>query len=113
MLLSWSGKNWTASQAPAPWRNTSQSADAQVNGMACPSTTTCLGVGAYSATNQEYGLLLRWSGDKWTAATAPTPAGSPAICPQCPVVPVHHPVLCRRRVRLWSSDAAADPAVVL
>ena len=37
-------------------RNTSrESADAQVNGMACPSTTTCFAVGAYSATNQEYG----------------------------------------------------------
>jgi uncharacterized protein YjbI with pentapeptide repeats len=78
MLLSWSGKNWTAAQAPLP-ANANQNPVAQVTGMACPSTTTCFAVGAYSGNNNEYGLLLHWSGGKWTAATAPTPAGSPAI----------------------------------
>ena len=78
MLLSWSGRNWTAAQAPLP-ANANQNPDARVTGMACPSTTTCFAVGAYSGNNNEYGLLLHWSAGKWTAATAPTPAGSPAV----------------------------------
>ena len=83
MLLSWSGKNWTATQAPLP-ANANPNPDARVNGMACPSVTSCFAVGSYSGTtgggtDNGFGLLLRWAAGKWTAAAAPTPAGSPVV----------------------------------
>jgi len=83
LLLSWSGKNWTAAKAPLP-ANAFANPDAIVSGMACPSVTSCFAVGQYSGrtsggVNDEFGLLLRWSGGTWTAATAPAPAGSSQV----------------------------------
>ena len=78
MLLAWSGTKWTAARAPLP-ANANASPNAQINGMSCPSVSWCTAVGDYGSGGNlgyEYGLLLRWSGGKWTPAAAPVPAGA-------------------------------------
>jgi hypothetical protein len=77
MLLAWSGKKWTAHRAPLP-AGANPNPDALVSGMSCPSVTWCTAVGQYDAAGNQYGLLLRLSRGKWTAAAAPVPAGSEA-----------------------------------
>jgi uncharacterized protein YjbI with pentapeptide repeats len=76
MLLSWSGKNWTATKAPLP-AGASPNPDADVAGMACRSASMCFAVGEYGDTAANlHGLILRWSSGKWSAMAAPLPAGS-------------------------------------
>jgi hypothetical protein len=80
MLLTRSGGKWSAMAAPVP-ANAGANPVATVFGMSCLSATWCTAVGGYSngGTGSMYGLLLRWSGGKWTAASAPVPADSDTV----------------------------------
>jgi hypothetical protein len=71
VLLSWSGKKWTATRAPVPAGAASNPFTSPF-AVSCASSTHCTASGSYSgASNPALGLLLTWSGKKWTAATAP------------------------------------------
>jgi hypothetical protein len=78
LLLTLSGGTWSAAAAPLP-ANADPGIDASVNGMSCRSASWCTAVGQYDAGNVQYGLLLRWSDQEWTATAAPVAAGSEVI----------------------------------
>jgi hypothetical protein len=78
MVLAWSGKRWSAAEAPLP-RGANSNPDATISGISCPSATWCTAVGQYDASTQQYGLLLRRSKGRWTAAAAPVAAGAEAV----------------------------------
>jgi hypothetical protein len=89
MLLSWSGKKWTAAAARLP-RGANPNPDAVVSGMSCPSATWCTAVGQYHAGSNQYGLILRRSKGKWSASAAPVAPGAEAVATlnavSCPTV---------------------------
>jgi Cutinase len=73
LLLNWSGKSWTPTQAPG----TTQSVGAVV----CPSASSCTATGSFGSLDDTPGegiLLLTWSAGAWTATDAPWPAGATA-----------------------------------
>jgi hypothetical protein len=78
LLLTLSGGTWSAAAAPLP-ANADPGIDASVNGMSCRSANWCTAVGQYDVGNVQYGLLLRWSDQEWTATAAPVAAGSEVI----------------------------------
>ena len=75
MMLTGSGKSWTAAEAPVP----TGGSFAVVGSLDCPSTGTCVVTGYYhDASNHIQGLLLTGSGTSWIAKEAPLPAGAAA-----------------------------------
>jgi hypothetical protein len=99
-VLTWSGTSWTARRAPLP-------ADAGINpwteldAVSCPAASRCTAGGGYeNAASQPLGLLLTWSGGRWTATHAPAAAYqlTGITCPtltKCVAVSlgIGHPVL--------------------
>ncbi len=88
LLLTWSGGTWTATQAPLP-ANAISPPSVWLNGVSCPSASSCVAVGQYMDTSGDYdGLLLTWSGGTWTATQALLPANgrpdSSVIGVSCP-----------------------------
>jgi hypothetical protein len=71
LLLTGHGSSWTATKAPLP-AGAGTSEDVGLYGVTCPSTATCVAVGAYNRN----GLLLGGHGSSWTASTAVLPAGA-------------------------------------
>jgi Cutinase len=74
LLESWSGKSWTAAQPFAGYSGS-------VNGVSCSSASFCTLLGDYlvpdgDGTWDYTPALLRWSGEAWTKAPAPIPAGA-------------------------------------
>jgi hypothetical protein len=135
MLLTLSGGTWTAATAPLP-ANADPNPDAAVNGMSCRSANWCTAVGQYDSANVQYGLLLRWSDQEWTATAAPVAAGSEVItlsavsCPsvarcfavgyQLDALDNQQPVMLTWWRKQWSvvnialpPDAATNPEAVL
>lgn len=83
MLLSWSGKGWTAKKAPLP-AGASPNPDAGVAGMACRSASMCFAVGAYGDTAaNEHGLIL---GPSCSCCGGPAARGRSSRC-RCPRMP--------------------------
>jgi uncharacterized protein YjbI with pentapeptide repeats len=78
MLFKWAASRWSVAKAPLP-ANASPNPDATVAGMSCLSVTFCFAVGQYSTATGDIGLLLRWSGTKWSPRAAPLPAGSQSV----------------------------------
>lgn len=74
---SWNGKTWAkmSVQPPAGSKN-----DAVLDGVSCPSATSCVAVGGGSATNGRPGALNafteRWNGKTWTAGQVSWPKGT-------------------------------------
>ncbi len=61
----WNGSSWTTQAVPA-----ADSPQAQLDAVACPSTTTCLAVGmeyTNNANNPYQGVARFWNGTSWTA----------------------------------------------
>lgn len=77
LLVTWSSGTWTAAQAPLPANalpDDTSSPGNYVSGVSCASASYCLAVGSYATTDHTLeGLLLTWSGGKWTAVEAPLP----------------------------------------
>jgi uncharacterized protein YjbI with pentapeptide repeats len=110
MLLSWFGRKWTAIMAPLPAGATTN-AGATVDGMSCPTTKTCVGVGSYDgAAGEPHGLILRWSGGTWRATAAPLPAGSDPN-QSLSAVSCASATLCFAGG--WQNDAAGQPQALL
>lgn len=80
LLLTWSGGTWTAAEAPLP-ANAGTNTGFSLDGVSCPSTSDCVAVGSYVDSSEpgsgdSTGLLVTWSGGKWTAAKAPFPSNA-------------------------------------
>jgi hypothetical protein len=69
--------NWTTTQLPLP---TGASTNSFLPlAISCSSATQCSGGGRYQGPGlQAEAALLKWSGKKWTATTAPVPADASA-----------------------------------
>jgi hypothetical protein len=75
LLLTGSGTAWTPTEAPLP-TNALTPSRANLESMACPSTTKCVATGSYAAAigfGFPEGLVVTGSGTSWTAAEAPLP----------------------------------------
>jgi hypothetical protein len=69
----WNGTKWVVQTAPNPTGSTSTKLD----GVACPSATTCTAVGAYiTSSHTPRTLVERWNGTKWTVQRPPNPTGT-------------------------------------
>jgi hypothetical protein len=70
----WNGTHWTIQPTPNP---TGAAGGSFLDGVACPSPSTCIAVG-YSVNRAGNGLLLaeRWNGKGWTILPTVPPAGS-------------------------------------
>jgi hypothetical protein len=73
LLLTGSGKSWTAAQAPLPRGATTNLVF--LDAVACPAAFSCVVGGWYrdAATSYNQGLVLAESGRSWTATLAPLP----------------------------------------
>jgi len=73
LLLTRSGAGWAATQAPLP-ANAAANPHASLNGVSCPSVSSCVAVGSYADKSSiVWGLLLTRSGGRWTATKALLP----------------------------------------
>jgi hypothetical protein len=70
-----SGGVWTVQPTPNP-RGAAASA---LNGVSCPSSSACTGVGQFAVeSGVQLTLAERWNGSSWRIQPTPDPAGSPA-----------------------------------
>ena len=65
----WSGSAWKPAKPPAP-------VGANLNGVSCATTKSCLAVGQYNS--PDIPLAEFWNGTKWTREKPPAPSGSGA-----------------------------------
>lgn len=68
----WTGSKWVSTPTPRP----SGASTAELNATACAGPSACVAVGQYSAKSKDLVLAQRWTGSRWQAAKAVTPAGS-------------------------------------
>ena len=66
----WNGTSWSIMTSPNP----AAAADALLNGVSCPSTTSCYAVGSYTDFPKQ--LVERWNGSTWSIVTTPSPPGT-------------------------------------
>jgi hypothetical protein len=79
LLLTGSGKSWSAAQAPLPANAVGLNAAAPPLSVICRSAGVCVAVGSYTdSLGYQYGLLLTGSGKSWSAVEAPLPANAAA-----------------------------------
>jgi len=72
----WNGHTWSIMISPKP---TGSPGDANLNGVSCPSTTSCFAVGntqSGHAPNAFSTLVEHWNGRSWSIMTSPNPRGS-------------------------------------
>jgi hypothetical protein len=72
LAVRWDGTSWSIQQTPAP-------AGGQaviLNGVSCPSATSCTAVGSYQASNVTLTLAEAWDGTSWTVQPTANPAGA-------------------------------------
>lgn len=77
-ILHWTGAKWTKVQAPNPGGTLSLDVNS-LQGLACPSATTCFAVGTYGSTKvggAKLNQLLRWDGKKWSVMHPGNPDGT-------------------------------------
>jgi hypothetical protein len=77
LMETWLAGNWTNTAAPGPpilGANATQFD--YLESIACPTTGTCIAVGAYSNQNGSYGLIDTLSNGTWTSLTAPEPSNT-------------------------------------
>jgi hypothetical protein len=69
----WNGTSWTVQSTPNP----SGSTDAVLQGVSCPSTTSCMAVGRFfnSVTSQWTRLAEQWNGTSWAIKTTQSASG--------------------------------------
>jgi hypothetical protein len=66
----WNGKSWTVQSTPITAKGPSE-----LNGVSCPSATTCIAVGDYGT--HFISLIERWDGKSWAIQSTPKPVGYP------------------------------------
>jgi hypothetical protein len=70
---SWNGSTWSVKATPQPL----ETAESFLTGVSCATATTCEAVGRYIDHQDVQKVLVeRWSAGKWSALTAPEPAGT-------------------------------------
>ena len=70
----WNGTRWVIQRTRNPVFRTGSSA---LNGVSCPSATTCTAVGSYTnSAGSQAALAERWDGTSWTFQTTPSPSGA-------------------------------------
>ncbi|MGE5134726.1 MAG: hypothetical protein ACM32E_17705 [Gemmatimonadota bacterium] len=75
-ILRWSAGKWAPVAVPLP-AGAAANPQAILRGIACPSATRCVAAGSYyDSRGHQQGVLLSWSGTKWTAAKPPLPANA-------------------------------------
>jgi hypothetical protein len=75
LLLTRSGRSWRPQTAPLP---PGAAPSPNLSSVACSSPSWCVAVGSYTdSAGQPHGLLLTWTGKKWTATRAPLPGPDP------------------------------------
>jgi hypothetical protein len=68
----WDGTSWSIQQTPAP-------AGGQaviLNGVSCPSATSCTAVGSYQASGVPFTLAETWDGTSWSVQPTANPASA-------------------------------------
>jgi hypothetical protein len=65
----WNGVAWSVTNAPTP----NDATVAMLNGVACPSTTSCFAVGKYTIGFLDRSLVEHWNGLHWSIMTSPNP----------------------------------------
>ena len=71
LIEQWNGTSWRSFAAPNPPGQNY----AALDGIACPSSTSCFAVGNYSTSQWSRTLVERWNGTSWTIAASPNPPG--------------------------------------
>jgi hypothetical protein len=70
-----SGGTWAVQSTPNP----PGAAASALNGVSCPSTSACTGVGQFvTKSGAQLTLAERWNGSNWRIQPTPNPAGSPS-----------------------------------
>ncbi|MDQ1448378.1 MAG: hypothetical protein QOC79_1349, partial [Actinomycetota bacterium] len=69
----WNGTSWSIVTSPNP----SGAADSFLNGVSCPSTTSCFAVGHSFDGATTKTLVERWNGTSWSIMSSPNVAGAP------------------------------------
>jgi hypothetical protein len=67
----WNGTTWSIVTSPNPHGLTY----AALDGVACPSATSCIAVGNYSTKSWSRTLIEQWNGTTWAIAASPNPPG--------------------------------------
>lgn len=71
LLLTWSGRSWTAAKAPLP-ATPFQDPTGSITNVTCPSARACVATGSYVDTEQnQQGMLLTGAGSSWTVVRSP------------------------------------------
>jgi hypothetical protein len=66
----WNGTHWSLVTSPNPAGAT----NSFLNGVSCPTTTSCFAVGSYvTASSFQKTLVERWNGTNWSIMTSPNP----------------------------------------
>ncbi len=68
----WNGTTWAIITSPNP----SGSTYAELNGVTCTSTTSCIAVGDYMTGSTDKTMVEHWNGTTWSIVTSPNPTGS-------------------------------------
>ena len=69
----WNGIKWKLQSIPGPGTSIASSYE----GVSCTSADDCEAVGSYfGSSTEEYPLVAKWNGTKWTRQSAPDPSGS-------------------------------------
>jgi hypothetical protein len=71
LIEQWDGTGWKIVAAPNPHGLTF----AALDGLACPSTTSCYAVGNYSTKSWSRTLVEHWDGASWKIVASPNPPG--------------------------------------
>jgi hypothetical protein len=74
LLAHWNGSHWSSTTSPNP-AGVVAPVD-YVNGVACPSPTSCFAVGRYDTPASSGILVAHWNGSHWSSMTSPKPSGS-------------------------------------
>jgi hypothetical protein len=78
VLLTWSKHKWTVVHISLP-ANAAANPFATIAAVSCPTVKRCIAAGFYvDSAGNEQGVLLSWSGKKWTSQEAPLPADAAA-----------------------------------
>lgn len=68
----WNGTRWAVQPVPLPQLGS----DAQLEGVSCPTATSCTAVGQYTSLGGTFPFAARWNGTRWAAQVLPHPAGT-------------------------------------
>jgi hypothetical protein len=70
--MHWNGTAWSIEAIPKPAGSTYS----ELNGVACPTTTSCFAVGGYTSPSGRNLFAVHWNGSAWSIRTTARPAGA-------------------------------------